>query len=146
MPFKLSDKISRQLPAIVILVLNPFNAEASFVQSTRTQRSLKTLLTLSSWYSLNSSRQVISDEYPFARCSVIFQVFYNFLYRPNYSHQRRKGQVAPYLWYTLEVVKLTLVSQNCNYPYKSLMANCNGDYWPKSSTRWFTFEDLVRFC
>ena len=40
--------------------LNPFNAEATFVQSTRTQRILKTSLTLSCWYSLHSSRRVLS--------------------------------------------------------------------------------------
>ena len=33
-------------------------------------------------YSLDSSRRVLSDEYPFARVSVILQVFYSILYWP----------------------------------------------------------------
>ena len=36
--------------------VNPFNAETTFVQSTRTQRFLKSIQTLSCWYSLESSR------------------------------------------------------------------------------------------
>ena len=39
------------------------------------QKLLKTIQTLSCWYSLERSRRVLSDEYPFARFSVIFQVF-----------------------------------------------------------------------
>ena len=35
----------------------------------------KTILTLSCWYSLDSSRWVLSNDYPCARVSVIFQVF-----------------------------------------------------------------------
>ena len=62
------------------LSFNPSNAEAIFIQSTRMQRFLKTILTLSCWYSLESSHWVLSDEYPFARVSVIFQVFsHNFV-------------------------------------------------------------------
>ena len=37
--------------------------------------SLKIILTLSCWYSFESFRWVLSGEYPFARVSVIFQVF-----------------------------------------------------------------------
>ena len=55
--------------------LNPSNAKATFIQSTRMQRFLKTIETLSCWYSLESSHWVLSDEYPFARVSVIFQFF-----------------------------------------------------------------------
>ena len=55
--------------------INPSNAEATFFQSARTQRFLKTIRTLSCWYSLESSLLVLSDEYPFARVSVIFQLF-----------------------------------------------------------------------
>ena len=33
------------------------------------------VVTLSCWYSLDSSRWVLSDKYPYARVSVIFQVF-----------------------------------------------------------------------
>ena len=49
------------------LKLNPSNAEATFLRCTRTQKSLKTILILSCWYSLESSHWVLSDEYPFAR-------------------------------------------------------------------------------
>ena len=79
------------LPYIPVpLAFNPSNAEATFVQSTRTQRFLKIFLTLSCWYSLDSSRQVLSDEYPFDRVSVIFQVFCIILYWTN-SQQQLKG-------------------------------------------------------
>ena len=64
-------------------IFNPSNAETNFVQRTRMQDSWKTIETLSSWYSFESSRQVLSDEYPFARVSVIFRVFCIFLYWPN---------------------------------------------------------------
>ena len=55
--------------------LNPSNAEATFIQSTMMQRFLKTILTLSCWFSLESSRWVLSDEYPYAEVSLIFQFF-----------------------------------------------------------------------
>ena len=55
--------------------INPFNAEATFVQATRMQKSLKSIQTLSCWYSFESSHWVLSDEYPFGRDSVIFQLF-----------------------------------------------------------------------
>ena len=45
------------------------------VQSTRIYRFLKTIRTLSSWYSLDSSHEVLSDEC--ARVSVIFQFFFH---------------------------------------------------------------------
>ena len=63
--------------------VNPSNAEATFIQSTRTQIFSKTIETLSCWYSLESSRRVLSFEYPFARVSVIFLVFCIILYWPN---------------------------------------------------------------
>ena len=50
---------------------NPSNAEATFIRSTRTS-FLKIIETLPCWYPLESSRWVLSDEYPFARVSVIF--------------------------------------------------------------------------
>ena len=53
--------------------VNPSNAEAIHIQSTRMQIFLKTSETLSCWYSLNSSRCVVSDEYPCAGDSLIFQ-------------------------------------------------------------------------
>ena len=61
------------------LYLNPSNGEATFFQRTRTQRFWKNIQTLSCWYSLDSSRWVLSDEYPFARVSVIFQLFLHHL-------------------------------------------------------------------
>ena len=62
------------------LGVNPSNAEATFVQSSRTQIFLKNIESLSCWYSLDSSHWVLSDEYPFARVSVIIQVFlHNFV-------------------------------------------------------------------
>ena len=63
--------------------VNPSNDEATFVQSTRTQCVLKTISTQSCWSPLDSSRVVLSDEYPYARISVIFQVFCIILYWPN---------------------------------------------------------------
>ena len=39
------------------------------------EKSLKIIQALSSWYSLESSHRLLSDEYPFARVSVIFELF-----------------------------------------------------------------------
>ena len=55
--------------------VNPSNAGATFVQSTRAQRFLKIIQTPSCWYSLDSSHWVLSYEYPFARVSIIFRCF-----------------------------------------------------------------------
>ena len=44
--------------------INPSNSKAILVQRTRMQRSLKTILIRSCWYLLESSRRVLSDEYP----------------------------------------------------------------------------------
>ena len=62
---------------------DPFYAEATFLQSTKTQIFLKTLKTMSCWYSLDSIHWVLSDEYPLARVSVIFQGFCIILHWPN---------------------------------------------------------------
>ena len=51
------------------LMLNPFDAEVTFIKGT------KTFQTLPCWYSLDSPREVLSDEYPYARVSVISQLF-----------------------------------------------------------------------
>ena len=56
-------------------MFNPSNAEATFIQSTRTQKFQKTIWTLLCGYSLESSCWALSYEYPFARFSVIFQFF-----------------------------------------------------------------------
>ena len=63
----------------IIRSLNPSNAEAIFVQNTKMQIFLKTTKTWSCWYSLDSSRRALSNEYPYARVSVIFQVFVHHL-------------------------------------------------------------------
>ena len=39
-----------------VYYVNPSNAEATFIQSTRMQRFMKTIYSLSCWYSLESSR------------------------------------------------------------------------------------------
>ena len=57
------------------LEFNPPNAEATFFQSIRMQSFWKILIILSCWYSLDSSPRVLSDEYPCARISIIFQCF-----------------------------------------------------------------------
>ena len=58
---------------------NLFNAEATFVQSARTQRFKKK----SSKPCHVGIHWIALAEYPFARVSVIFQVFYIILYWPN---------------------------------------------------------------
>ena len=61
---------------------NSSNDEATctFVQSTSVQRFLETILTLSCWYSLDSSHWVPSDEYPCAIVSIISSgVLHNFV-------------------------------------------------------------------
>ena len=87
--------------------LNPSHAEATFVQSTRMQKSLKTIETLSCWYSLDSSWWVLSYEYPYARVSVIFQdFFHHFLLaksatssvRVNGKTHKRKGRRPLHYW------------------------------------------------
>ena len=60
--------------------LNPSTAVATFVQCIKKQKIIKTILTLSMWYSLDSSHWVLSDEYPFAMVSVIFQLCCIILY------------------------------------------------------------------
>ena len=55
--------------------MNPSNAEATFVQSTRMQQFLKNIETLSCWYALVSCRRELLNKYPFDRVSVNFQVF-----------------------------------------------------------------------
>ena len=80
-----------ELSSALRVGLNLYNAEATtctFIHSTREQRILKIIQTLSCWYSLNSSRSVLSDEYSCARVSVIFfYVFYIILYW-QISHQQ----------------------------------------------------------
>ena len=70
-------------------LVNPPNAEATFVQSRRTQRCLKIIWTLSLWYSLDYC-WVLSYEYPYARVSVIFRGFALF-YIGQISPQLHKG-------------------------------------------------------
>ena len=53
---------------------SPSNGKATFVHRTRARTFLKTISTPSCWYSLDSSHYVFSDEYPYARVSVIFRI------------------------------------------------------------------------
>ena len=62
-------------PHSPLIKLYPSNAGATFVQGTRTQKSLKTIWIPSCWYSLDSSRRVLSDEYQPVRVSVILQIW-----------------------------------------------------------------------
>ena len=55
--------------------LNASNAEATIIQSTRAQRFLKNVETMSCWYSLDSSCWVLSDEYLYVPG---FQSFFRF--------------------------------------------------------------------
>ena len=93
--------------------VKPSNAGATFIQSTRTQRFLKTL---SCWYSLESSHWVLSDEYPHARVSVIFQLFCIILYCPNYPAvglRRIWLQVAKsawQVWQTFDIIDYAQMS------------------------------------
>ena len=52
----------------------PFHAEATFVHGRKMQKSLKTIYTLSFWYSLESS-DLLLNEYPYAMVQVISQLF-----------------------------------------------------------------------
>ena len=72
------------------VTLNRSNAKSTFVQSTQMQTFLKTIQTQSCWYSLESSRGALSDEYPFARVSVIFRIFASFCIG-QISHHQLKG-------------------------------------------------------
>ena len=51
LPHPLSFKLTWQF--------NPSNAEATFIQSTRAQHFLRTVYTLSCWYSMESSRSTL---------------------------------------------------------------------------------------
>ena len=66
---------------MALLLSVPFNP--SNPESNKRQRFLKTIETLSCSFSLDSSRALLSDEYPCARVSVIFQGFCILLLRPN---------------------------------------------------------------
>ena len=68
--------------------INPSKAKATFVLSTRTLKPFKTMPALSCWYSLDSSRQALSFEYPFARVSVVYQDFVLFCIG-QISHQHK---------------------------------------------------------
>ena len=48
----------------------------------------ETILTLSCWYSLDSSREVLSDEYQFVWDSVIFQGFLHHFVLPKLASSR----------------------------------------------------------
>ena len=85
---------AHSLNAYMLKVTQPFQYWGYFhPKSTRKQRSLKTIYTLSYWYSLDSSHWVLSHEYPFTRVSVIFRYFASFCIG-QISHQGRKGYVC----------------------------------------------------
>ena len=59
------------------------DAEVTFLQCTKKEKIVKIILTLSCWYSLESSCRALSYEYPFARVSNIFHDFPIIWYWPN---------------------------------------------------------------
>ena len=67
--------------------IKPSYAEATLVQSTRMQRFLKTMQTLSCWYSLDNSHWVLSD----ARLSTILKVFFASFWIDQIYPQQNKG-------------------------------------------------------
>ena len=86
-----NGKIKRIMSVCVcvrVIRVNPSNAEATFVHSTRTQSSFENHLNLSCWYSLDSSRWVLWDECPCV--STIFQLFAWFCIG-QISQQKHKG-------------------------------------------------------
>ena len=68
---------------------NPSNAKATFVQSTRMQRFLNHLNPVMLVF-IGLLLLSISDEYPYARVSIIFQLFCIIFYG-KISHQQHKG-------------------------------------------------------
>ena len=76
---------SRAVNIFKTLQINPSNAEATF--------GLRT-----SWYSLDCSCRVLSDEYPYARDSVILQVFPSFCIG-QISQKQHKG-ILYRVWFT----------------------------------------------
>ena len=63
-------KSQRSKRALTLSILRLLSSKAQELKI-----SLQIIITLSSWYSLESPHRVLSDEYPFARVSVIFQLF-----------------------------------------------------------------------
>ena len=100
MPIVLLVTVNAMTKVTVKLIFSPSNAEATFVQSTRMQSFLKTILTLSCWYSLDSSQWVLSDEYPCVRVSIIFSFFASFCIS-QISHQQQKGPASQNLHSTM---------------------------------------------
>ena len=60
--------------------INPSNAEATFVQSTRTQNLFENHLNPVILIFIGELllKQVLSDKYPYARLAIIFRVFASF--------------------------------------------------------------------
>ena len=82
--------------------LNHFYAKAIFVRSTRMQRFLKTISTLSCWYILESSHWVLSDESQYARVSVKKnQFFFASFVLTTLSYQQRKS------WHRKDTIPFT---------------------------------------
>ena len=61
----------------------PFQCSGNFLPKHKVATNFGSHLTLSCWYSWDSSRWALSDEYPCARVSIVFQFFCVILYWPN---------------------------------------------------------------
>ena len=72
------------------MFLNPSKATATFIQSTRTQSFLKTILTLSCWYSLDSSRWALRWV-PMCQGFNHFPSFFLSFSTDQVSHHQHKG-------------------------------------------------------
>ena len=42
-------------------------------------------------------------------------------------------------------IRVTLVFPKRNFNHKCLMPDCYGDYWPKTGTMLFMFDDFIKF-
>ena len=90
------------------------------------QTFLKTIVTLSQWYSLDSSRWVLSDEYPHARVPVIFLcVFLHYFALAKFSIGSSQlldlitAILHPQAYCTLPMNAETLVNTVSVFPFKS---------------------------
>ena len=62
-------------PTYMVIGINPSNAETTLVKNTKTQRFLKNFLTLSCWYSLDSSHWILSRWAPICHGFSKFSMF-----------------------------------------------------------------------
>ena len=73
------------LDNLTLLMLRLLSSNAQ-----KSKKKMKIILTLSSWYSLESSCWALSDEYPFAMVSIICKLFV-IVHVDQISHQQQKG-------------------------------------------------------